>query len=144
MDVQMRSLLAKLNLAWALVLHFLRRPFQDNGYRAFLDHYRADRLVPLSHVDKTWLLRFSQCLNCGLCDAACPALDTLPRESFPGPSALVTTLTRATGDFWAAGVDLSLCEGCRNCESVCPNRVPVKEALEFIEAKALETARGTA
>ena len=140
----MRSLLAKLNLAWALVLHFLRRPFHLSGYQAFLDNYRADRLVPLSQVDKTWLLKFSQCLNCGLCDAVCPALGVLPRGDFPGPSYLVTTLTRATSDFWAAGVDLSMCEGCRRCETVCPNRVPVKEALEFIEAKTLETSRGAA
>ena len=140
----MRSFWAKLNLAWALLLHFLKRPFQNNGYQAFRDNYRDDRLVPLSHVDKTWLLRFSRCLNCGICDTACPALGTMTREQFPGPSYLVTTLSRSTADFWAAGIDLSHCEGCRLCESVCPNQVPVKEALEFIEAKALETARGIA
>lgn len=140
----MRSLLAKLNLAWALVIHFLKRPFADNGYEAFLDYYKPDRLIPLSQVDKTCLLKFSQCLNCGLCDAVCPALEQKPREIFPGPSYLVTTLTRATPDFWAADLDLSLCESCRRCESACPNRVPVKEALEFIEAKAMETRRGVA
>ncbi|MFO1463200.1 MAG: 4Fe-4S binding protein [bacterium] len=137
----MRAFWAKLNLAWSLLLHFLQKPFRQTGYPAFREHYRADRLVPLSSLDKDWLERFSRCLNCGLCDAACPALGTLPREVFPGPSYLVTTLTRATPDFWAAGVDTSLCEGCRHCASVCPNRVPVKEALEFLEAKALETRR---
>ncbi len=137
----MRSIFAKLNLAWALLLHFLRKPFHKIGYAAFRENYRADRLVPMSTVDKDWLHRFSQCLNCGLCDAICPALGTLPRETFPGPSYLVTTLTRSSPDFWAAGVDTSLCEGCRHCESVCPNLVPVKEALEFLEAKALETRR---
>ena len=59
----MRSLWAKINLAWALFLHFLKKPFQPNGYQTFLDNYRADRLVPLTQEDKTWLLRFSKCFN---------------------------------------------------------------------------------
>lgn len=137
----MKSLFAKLNLAWALLLHFLRKlQRKTRGYEAFIENYREDRLVPLSEVDKDWLLRFSRCFNCGICDTVCPALDRLPSEVFPGPSYLVTTLTRATPDFWAAGVNLSMCEGCQLCEQVCPNQVPVKAALEFIEAKAAETA----
>ncbi|HCU25020.1 MAG TPA: hypothetical protein DF383_08385 [Deltaproteobacteria bacterium] len=136
----MKSLFAKLNLAWALFLHFLRKLWRRRaGYRAFLENYREDRLVPLSRTDKDWLLRFSRCFNCGICDTVCPALEQLPQSLFPGPSYLVTTLTRATPDFWAAGIDFSLCEDCRLCEKVCPNQVPVKEALDFIQAKAEET-----
>ena len=136
---ELRSVIAKLNLAWALLLHFLKKPFRTLGYAAFLNNFRADRLIPISQVDKSWLFKFSKCLNCGLCDVVCPALQQLPPGAFPGPSYLVTTLTRSTTDFWAVSIDLSLCGGCQHCQSVCPNLVPVKEALEFIEAKALET-----
>lgn len=131
----MGAVSAKMNLAFTFLKHLIRKPFQRPGYAAFMENYRADRLMPLSSVDKDWLLRFSRCFNCGLCDSACPALEGGPHPRFPGPSYLVTTLSRATPDFWAADLDFSLCESCRRCEEVCPNQVPVKEALEFIEAK---------
>ncbi len=135
----MTALLAKLNLAWNLVIYLLKWPFKrGGGYRQFLEQYLPDRLLPLSSSDKTWLIRFSQCLNCGLCDAACPALRTSAREVFPGPSYLLTTFSRSIPDFPAVRLDSHICEGCDACQRICPNHVPVKEALEFIEAKARE------
>lgn len=121
-----------------LILHFLKKPFQreHRGADAFLRRYRSEGLIPLSTVDKNWLNRFSQCFNCGYCDSACPPLYQWPREVFPGPSFLVTTYARATPDFSWVNLDFSFCEGCRHCEAACPNGVPVKEALEFIEAKS--------
>jgi succinate dehydrogenase/fumarate reductase-like Fe-S protein len=132
------SIIAKLNLAWALVLHLLKKIlfWRKGGYPQFIENYREDRLSPLSIEDKDWMQRFSRCFNCGLCDTVCPALEKLPRERFPGPSYIVTTLARATPDFWAADLDLSLCAGCELCEQVCPNQVPIKKAIEFIVAKA--------
>jgi succinate dehydrogenase/fumarate reductase-like Fe-S protein len=120
-----------------VLFHFLKRPFRRlaHGHLQFLSQYRAEGIDPLSSADKNLLARLSQCINCGYCDSACPALGAFPRSQFPGPSYLVTTLTRATPDFWAAGVDFSLCSQCDRCERACPNHVPVKEALEFIEVK---------
>ncbi len=121
-----------------LLLHFLKWPFQkgNRGVDAFLRRYAEEGLLPTSTVDKNWLARFSQCFNCGYCDSACPPLIQWPRERFPGPSYLVTTYTRSTPDFPWIHLDFSLCEGCSNCEASCPNGVPIKEALEFIEAKS--------
>jgi succinate dehydrogenase/fumarate reductase-like Fe-S protein len=120
-----------------VLLHFIQRPFRRlaQGHLQFLLQYGAEGLESLSRPDKDLLARFSQCINCGFCDSACPGLGALPRSQFPGPSYLVTTLTRATPEFWAAGVDFSLCSQCDRCERACPNRVPVKQALEFIEVK---------
>ena len=136
----MSWLLAQLNLAWNLLLYLLKRPFswKRGGYRQFVENYRGDRLIPMSSSDKDWMMKFSKCFNCGLCDTVCPALWTLPREKFPGPSLIVTTFARATPDFWAADLDFSLCQSCELCQQVCPNDVPIKEALEFIEVKAQE------
>lgn len=136
----MASMLAKLVLAWHAFLHFIKifkYSFRRKGAGAetFLEYYREDHLLPLSMVDKDWLLQFSRCVNCGICDVACPALLRSPREKFPGPSYLVTTLTRSTPDLWASELDFSFCQDCRSCQQVCPNLVPVKEAFEFIEAK---------
>jgi len=136
----MASLYAKLMILVFTIVHFIKRPFRKkrDGAEEFLEKYREDRLGPLSSVDKDGLFRFSQCLNCGLCDAVCPALTQFTRDQFPGPSYLVTTLTRATPDFWTVDLDFSLCQSCDKCMSVCPNQVPVKEALEFIETKLQE------
>lgn len=130
---------AKLNLAWNLLLYFLKWPFVRGrgGYRQFLANYAGENLLPMSTADKTWLLRFSGCFNCGYCDTACTALQKFPREVFPGPSALLTTFSRSMPDFSFVGLDFSICEGCIECQRVCPNQVPVKEALEFIEAYTL-------
>jgi succinate dehydrogenase/fumarate reductase-like Fe-S protein len=120
-----------------VLLHFIKRPFRRlaGGHRQFLAQYAPEGLEPLTSSDKNLLARFSQCINCGYCDSACPALGAMSRAQFPGPSYLVTTLTRATPDFWAAGVDFSLCPQCDRCERACPNQIPVKEALDFIEVK---------
>jgi heterodisulfide reductase subunit C len=92
--------------------------------------------LPLSSADKDQMESFSRCFNCGFCDTVCPALLEQPREKFPGPSYLVTTLARSLPDFWAVRLDLSLCDGCKLCQKACPNQVPIKQALEFIHAKA--------
>lgn len=118
-------------------LHFVRRPFRriKGGETSFLVQWEPEGLGPLSSADKDWLGRFSQCIHCGFCDSACPGLANFSRAEFPGPSYLVTTLSRSVPDFWAAGVSFSLCAQCDRCEKACPNGVPVKEALEFIEVK---------
>lgn len=133
----MNSLAAKLNLAWNMVIYLCKLPFRGSktGSRQFLENYAPDRLLPLSSTDKTWLLKFSACFNCGFCDTACPALKSHSRDSFPGPSYLLTTFSRSMPDFPFVDVDASVCEGCDECARVCPNQVPVREALEYIEAK---------
>ncbi len=133
------NILAKLNLAWAFFLHCLKWPLLQgkDGYQQFLDNYATEGLIALSRSDKDWLLKFSGCFNCGICDSVCTALLEKPREVFPGPSYLATTLTRSTTQFWAAGLDFSHCEGCELCQKVCPNHVPIQEAFRFIREKTL-------
>ncbi len=142
----MASLYAKFVIALYTLLHFIKRPFRwrYSGRERFLKNYRTEGLIPLSVLDRDWLDSFSQCLNCGLCDLVCPALRTVERRKFPGPSYLATTLTRSTPDFPFVDLNFSLCQDCEQCQSVCPNRVPIKEALEFIEAKLQEGAGGVA
>lgn len=132
------NLIAKLNLAWNLVLHLCKRPFQSRGegYRLFLENYAEEGLLPLSREDKDRLASYSRCVNCGLCDAVCPALIELPREKFPGPSYLVTTLTRSLPEMRVADLDFSRCESCRECERACPTRVPLQDAFQFIKFQA--------
>jgi succinate dehydrogenase/fumarate reductase-like Fe-S protein len=139
----MKSILAKINLAFHLLIHFLKKlfPKRKKGIWQFVDNYRKDRLIPLTSSDKDWMDRFSRCMNCGLCDAVCPALQNFPRHLFPGPSYIVTTLVRSPPTYRFSGIDLSWCEGCHQCEKICPNLVPIKKGIEFIQQKMEEEGR---
>lgn len=132
------NLLAKLNLAWNLFIHLIKWPFTPSGqgYRQFMQNYSPEGLLPLTREDKDRLASYSRCFNCGLCDAKCPALLRVPREKFPGPAYLVTTLTRTFPNFDASDLDFSLCESCSECERVCPNQVPIKDAFDFLKTKS--------
>jgi len=139
------NVLAKLNLAWNFLIHVLKVPFRQKGEgaRDFLERFGQEGLSPWSVRDKERIASFSRCINCGLCDAACASVGVLPRQEFPGPSMLLTTLTRSFPRIDPPSWDLALCEGCRQCESFCPTRVPIVQALEFIREKSQGSARAT-
>lgn len=135
-----KKILALLNLAFCLCLHFIRKLkfWGKPGLDQFNDNYRQDGLLPLSAQDQKTLFSFSACINCHLCDSACPALFKMPRERFPGPSYVLTTYSRSFRDIWASSLDLSLCQDCSACVQVCPNDIDVKGAIGFIQRKVAE------
>jgi succinate dehydrogenase/fumarate reductase-like Fe-S protein len=139
-NFRFKKIFALLNLAFYFILHFLKKPFVwgRRGLPAFLENYKKDGIVPLTLEDKQLLRRFSECINCGFCDTACPALQKLPRERFLGPSFIATTFTRSFPDFHATGLDLTLCAECNECEKVCPNAVPIKDGIVFVQEKIAE------
>lgn len=136
----MRSLLAKLGLAWAFLIHVLKRAFfwKKGGYQQFIKNYHQDGSYKLTTIDKDYLEKFARCFNCGLCDCVCPALETLPWNKFPGPSALMVAFIRSSTGLWDSKLDMSLCRGCQVCGQICPNQVPIHDALDFIEAKVTD------
>lgn len=138
----MKKILAIANLGLHFIWHFLKKPFvRKNGLDTFFKNYSQDRILPLSKADKNSLIKYSECINCKLCDVACPSLFKLPRERFPGPSYIVNTYARSVPDFWAIQLDLSLCSECNECEKICPNEIPVTEAILFIQEKIAEEIR---
>ncbi len=135
-----KKLPALLNLALHFFWHVLRKVFfwKKTGKKQFEKNYRNDALLPLNSQDQARLFSFSACINCALCDAACPALLTLPRERFPGPSFVLTTYSRSFADLWATSLDLSLCQDCGKCVKMCPNLIDVKGAIQFVQTKIAE------
>lgn len=135
-----KRLIAVSNLGYHFLLHFLKKPFvyHRSGLKLFMENYKGDGLVPLEKSDEAAIRRHSQCIDCGLCSMVCPALLHLPREKFPGPHFVVTTYSRSFSDLKAAHLDLSLCASCAECEKICPNAVPIKEAILFIQTKIAE------
>jgi glycolate oxidase iron-sulfur subunit len=97
----------------------------------------------LSGVESSLYQKTLSCVHCGLCLPACPAYETLGRESvaprgqvynvramLEGRLALTRTLSQ----------DIYDCLACRACESVCPAGVPVGPIME--EVRGLITAAG--
>ena len=102
------------------------------GLDQFLQYYREDRIVPLTVEEKSALPAFSRCISCGLCDSLCPVV----KDSAPllGPS-FIPHAARSIPDFASVPWDYQACENCRGCESICPERVPIKKILSFMRSK---------
>lgn len=134
-----KKIAALLNLAFCFALHWLKKLlfWRKNGLEAFESHYRQE-ILPLDARDLKTLFEFSACLNCRLCDSACPALFSLPRERFPGPSFVLTTASRSFRNLWASSLDASLCQECTACANACPNGIDVKGAVAFVQRKVAE------
>jgi succinate dehydrogenase/fumarate reductase-like Fe-S protein len=141
----LKKIVAIANLGFRFVLHLLQQPFtrHTRGLKPFLDHYKADGILPLTIADKNLLVRLSHCIHCGYCDTACPALLKTSREKFPGPSFVAHTFSRSFHDLWASDLDLSICAECSECEKVCPTSVPIKEGIEWIQQKIAEQMKLT-
>ncbi len=135
-----KKIFALLNLAYQFVLHCLGKLcfWRKKGIEQFRNNYRLDSFLPLTLAETQNLFSFSACLNCRLCDSACPALFKISRDRFPGPSFLLTTSSRSFRDLWASSLDLSLCSDCEECVKVCPNKIDVKEAVRFIHKKVVD------
>jgi succinate dehydrogenase/fumarate reductase-like Fe-S protein len=128
----------------ALLLHPLRQlftPAERKGKRRFLSNYAPEALVPMTAQDRADLLRFSGCINCGLCDAVCPLVGRVAPEDFRGPSLFALAYSRATPELphlRRVITVLDACGPCQLCQDVCPRAVPLLEIFTFTKRKLLE------
>lgn len=136
--MKLKAVVAIGNLAWHFALRLLKRLFfiRSAGLKEFVEFYRNDRIVTLSLTDKKLLTESARCISCGLCDSLCPALPKVSQEGFLGPSFL-PHLSRSIPAFAGiAPLEFGECLGCRGCEAICPERVPIKKILEFMREKS--------
>jgi succinate dehydrogenase/fumarate reductase-like Fe-S protein len=128
----------------ALFLHPLAQlftPAERKGKQRFLSNYAPEALVPMTAQDRADLLRFSTCINCGLCDVVCPLVGRLAPEDFRGPSLFALAYSRATPELphlRRVISALDACGPCHACQDVCPRAVPLLEIFAFTRRKLLE------
>jgi succinate dehydrogenase/fumarate reductase-like Fe-S protein len=128
----------------ALFLHPIAQlftPAERKGKRRFLSNYAPDGLVPMTAQDRADLLRFSGCINCGLCDAVCPLVGRAAPEDFRGPSLFALAYSRATPELphlRRVISALDACGPCHACQDVCPRAVPLLEIFAFTRRKLAE------
>ncbi len=136
-----KALYATAFLGWHFLKHVGRRlcGIKSPGFKEFLNFYQADKIVPFSPQDKTLLPLLGRCISCGLCDSSCPTL----MQNHLGPSFLPHA-SRSIPDF-AGNLPLNLtsCDACAGCETMCPTGVPIKRLMEFIQNKQNEALRTT-
>ena len=92
------------------------------------------RLATLEGVDEG----VNTCIHCGLCLPYCPTYAELGTEmdSPRGRIVLIKSLAEGRIALTESVVDhLSLCLGCRACETVCPSGVPYGQLIEAAKAE---------
>lgn len=143
-----RRLWAYAVLAWGLIVHLVRRIFRsgESGLDAFERNYAGDRLLPAMTGFHTHLNKFSGCINCGICDALCPVVGTVPRHAFGGPSQAALFFSRATPIAELATDFLKhtgRCDTCKGCYQVCPTQVPLGEVIALVRRRVSALERAT-
>lgn len=126
--MNLKGMMATANLGGHFFLRLVKRVLfiRSPGLKEFSDYYRKDRIVSLKPSEKKLMTEAGRCISCGLCDSLCPL-----HPSF------LPHFSRSIPDF--AGVvplEFDECAGCRGCESICPERVPIREILNFMREKS--------
>lgn len=137
--MRLKTITAKLFLAFHLTLHFFRRLFGINkrGKAAFVKNYQADRIFTLNKQQRQDMPDYSRCLYCKLCDYACPSFQS-GQMSLP-PSYIVGSFSRSLTDYAYFNIDHS-CQDCHSCEDICPQHIPINSVISFMKYGKEQTA----
>ena len=125
----------------AVFLHPVRQlftPADRKGKAGFLRNYAPEALVPATRQDRADLVRFTGCVNCGLCDAVCPLVSKLPPSEWRGPSLFALAYSRASPELphlRGPVALLDLCGTCTRCRDICPRGVPLLDIFAFTRRK---------
>ena len=131
---------AQFNLGWRSFLHYLKKMWPWSlkaGLNQFKINYVPEGLPTYSVSFRQIADQPGRCTACGLCDAACPILQSTKPAAFLGPMRLVLGAMRGGPSVQYALADFAFmsnesCVACRECEKACPEEIPIiKLAEEF-------------
>lgn len=139
-----RRLFAWLNLAWHFLLHLLRMPGRllrrDHEAERFLDAVVPEGYIPLTPEERKAYPAFMNCIGCGLCALACPALEEAPASAWAEPASFVTGPARSIDRARLVAADVPRCAGCGgDCVAACPMDVPVARIVAMVRRLAAES-----
>lgn len=126
-------------LGWNFLLHVLRKAtflYHPGGTARFRKNFDPERLFPLTEQERAMLPQWQACVACGLCEKVCPSLlSAVPEGRGVGPQMLASSLHRefpAMSLTWPDAQALTRCEGCHECEAICPVEVPLRDLAAFL------------
>jgi hypothetical protein len=130
-------------LAWSLVRSLLA-PLVGarRGLPEFRRSYAADRLPPLTPVQRRSLPELTGCIACGLCDVGEGARIARSGGLYAGVMDLMLASSRNMPDFDAASRSFAAIgdERLAELEGRCPVQVPMRRVAQFVRDKAAEMA----
>lgn len=139
-----RRILAWSNLTYRFVLHLLRmpaRPFtRGREAERFLDTVVPEGYVPLNDGERTVYPALMNCVGCGLCSLACPALRDSPASAWTEAMTFVAGPTRSIDRAPLVDASAPACADCAACADVCPTDVPIPRLAALVERLAGEQA----
>ena len=99
----------------------------------------------ITHEEMIPAFKLGDCIECGLCTSACPAVELVGLENFSGPAAYVKLAMRALdprdeGERVSTIVNNGIfhCTSCYRCTEVCPQDIDVfQDAIEPLKRLAL-------
>ncbi len=128
-------------LGYNFGLHILRalipRGKKDQA-RTFIEYFREDGIEPLSVEEDELLFAFENCINCGICQDHC-RVSQLSGGRFLGPEHIAVCASRSQPEFFADSESIFLCAVCGQCESACPEDVPVSKMAMHIRSMIRRT-----
>ncbi len=77
----------------------------------------------------------NRCIKCGACQSVCPVLRLEGRETFPGPRRLAVEVSRFSRENSTLSSPLEMCTSCAQCESACPSRLPLTDAVMLMRVR---------
>ncbi len=141
---------AKANLAWRVLAHYARKlwPWATRyGVDRFRENYVHEGLPQATPAMRLLAIQPGRCTQCGVCDNVCPLLhDDALRErtapTFLGPMTFTASGARAAPHFDDLQETLTamigpVCQSCRRCDTVCPERIPILALAGHFEEQRL-------
>jgi succinate dehydrogenase/fumarate reductase-like Fe-S protein len=125
-----RRTAAWLNLAYSFGRHVLvrvpGRVFSGGAdMRRFLEAVGPEGYLPLAPAERQALPATMQCISCGLCSLACPALQRAPDSAWAEAWTFVAGPSRSIDRAFLAAAALPPCAECDECAAACPTGVPI-------------------
>jgi ferredoxin len=134
--------LAWLNLAYRFGRHVLvDMPSRVVRGRAdmqrFLDAVTPEGYTPLPDDGRELMPAIMNCINCGLCALACPALRAEPASAWQETWTFVAGPSRSIDRAHLVLADVTPCNGCDACAAACPTGVPIPSIVSLLQRMAM-------
>jgi succinate dehydrogenase/fumarate reductase-like Fe-S protein len=141
----MSRLYAIVLLGWHFLIHYLKKLtllYDPGGLEQFRENFASEGLASLDDQERELLADWQRCIGCGLCEAACPELSTIPENRHKGPRYIALGAGRDLSEAELAIPTARAVETCQeDLREICPVDIPLADLAAFLERMAKREER---